>query len=39
MLDRHSSALRGEVLADIDAQELEVCQRVLGRMQANLERR
>lgn len=34
-----ASALRGEVLADIDAQELEVCQRVLGRMQANLERR
>ena len=30
--------LRNEVLADIDQQELEVCQRVLGRMQANLER-
>ena len=34
-----ASELRGEVLVDIDQQELEVCQRVLGQMQANLERR
>ncbi|MBV2131397.1 MarR family transcriptional regulator [Pseudomonas sp. MAP12] len=31
--------LRREVLGSIDQQELEVCQRVLGQMQANLERR
>jgi MarR family transcriptional regulator for hemolysin len=34
-----ASELRGEVLVDIDQQELAVCQRVLGQMQANLERR
>lgn len=34
-----ASELRGEILVDIDQQELEVCQRVLGQMQANLERR
>lgn len=34
-----ASELRGEILADIDQQELEVCQRVLLQMQANLERR
>ncbi|MNJ74584.1 Transcriptional regulator SlyA [compost metagenome] len=34
-----ASELRGEILVDIDQQELEVCQRVLSQMQANLERR
>lgn len=34
-----ASELRREVLVDIDQQELAVCQRVLGQMQANLERR
>ncbi|MCM2331072.1 MarR family transcriptional regulator, transcriptional regulator for hemolysin [Geopseudomonas sagittaria] len=34
-----ASELRGEILANIDQQDLEVCQRVLGQMQANLERR
>lgn len=31
--------LRSEILANVDQQELEVFQRVLGQMQANLERR
>lgn len=34
-----ATELRGEILADIDEEELRVCQRVHARMLANLERR